>query len=181
MVPNKVQDQRTTDSLATSVTLVFRLTVSKGWSTKRGAPGNMLHNFLPDSFPLLVRHTRTQLLSLLLRYSLALVFLPHPSSRTQRNGTARLPGMPDVVFFLFSLQRYFISKLDSFYFDEGSTTKIKRSISEMSLWQTRHVATGLFVFCCSSRSRSSQNPLGGYKSSLSMLSSACMSHSCELT
>lgn len=171
MSRNEVQEQQPTAALATYLLLV-RSCFFVSRSPKDGAhkaelraPGNTLHNCIfssrPLSITLVVRHTRTQLLSLLPLYSSALAFpttsfLSHP-----QKCYCTIYWHVRVFCVFFSLQNHFILRLDSYYFHEIPTAKFSLSSSEISLWQTEQTDTKPFLFSCSSWSRSFQGPSGG--------------------
>lgn len=137
--------------------------------------------FLPDPFPLIVRHnkdtTDQPAAALLISSSVSYPVLPLARREMLLHDLlARLFGA-----FFFPLQGYFISQCDFYYFDEMPTTKIRQSSLEISLWETEHIAQSPSCSLVYHDQGHSKALRGGYKSSLSLSSSAHMSHSCELT
>lgn len=131
----------------------------------------MLHNCIfssrPLSITLVVRHTRTQPLSLLPLYSSALAFPTTSFLSRPQKCYYTIYWHVRVFCVFFSLQNHFILRLDSYYFHEIPTTKFSLSSSEMSLWQTEQTDTKPFLFSFSSWSRSFQDPSGGDSSQVS--------------
>lgn len=169
---SKWSSRTTANSCACYILTVSALLFFLSRSPKDGAhkaelraPGNTLHNCIfssrPLSITLVVRHTRTQLLSLLPLYSSALAFpttsfLSHP-----QKCYCTIYWHVRLFCVFFSLQNHFIFRLDSYYFHEIPTAKFSWSSSELSLWQTEQTDTKPFLFSCSSWSRSFQGPSGG--------------------
>lgn len=101
--------------------LVFRLTVSKGWNSGLQVICYITVYFLPDPFSMTRqahKDTTAQPVAALLS-SVSYPILPF----ARREMLLHL--LLECQIFFFSLQRYFISKLDTYYFAEMPTTKIR--------------------------------------------------------
>lgn len=193
MSRNEVQEQQPTAALATYLLLV-RSCFFVSRSPKDGAhkaelraPGNTLHNCIfssrPLSITLVVRHTRTQLLSLLPLYSSALAFPTTsflPLASTEMLLHDLLACQSFLCLFLSPKSFYLKVRFLLLSWNSHRQIQLKQLRNELvTNWANRHKALPVLLFIMI---KVIPRPFGGgFKSSLSLSSSAYMSHSCELT